>query len=194
MKEKAEKEGPASTPYQPDTTAENLHRLGPAVFLGQRGMSEIFEEKLDELAPAGLRDLGVRDTELVKEILSGEFIRFKSDEELESVIALANSKVKQYVEMRSEEKGEVISSTPIEFETLNEETRTRMITRWLKGEYVLGDLHSKNAAIRHLRTATGRNGSYLPKDQDSIAAKVRGLLPAQPIPSTSASAPRPVAS
>ena len=194
MKEKAEREGPAPTPYQPDTTAEHLHKLGPAMFLGQRGMSEIFEEKLDKLAPAGLRDLGVRDAELVKEMLSGEFIRFKSDEELQSVIALADSKAKQYAETRSEEKGEVISSTPIEFETLNEDTRTRMITHWLKGEYALEDMHSKSAAIRHLRTATGRNGSYLPKDQDSIAAKVRGLLPAQRVPSTSASAPRPMAS
>ena len=189
LKEKAKRDAPSSIAFDPSIDAEDLSRFGPALCLGQQGMIEIVEEKLDRLAPAGLRDQGARDSELVKDVLSGNFVRFKNGEEFNKVIALAESRAKRSAETRSEEEGKFIESKPIEFETLDEDTKTRLFTSWLKGEYALQDSSSNIAVLQHLRTATGRNGSYLPKDQDSIAEKVRSLLAKQP----PTKAPRPIA-
>ena len=186
FKEKARRDAPTPVAYHPGMTAEDLTKLGPAIFLGQWGMSEIVEEKLAKLAPAGQWDQGTRPTELTKDMLSGEFVRFKNDEELKKILTLAESEAKRYAERRSEEKGEVVESEPVEFETLDEDTKARLCTKWFKGEYALQSPSPEVAVLQHLRVATGVNASYLPKDQDSIAEKVRGLLPTQ----TSSSAPR----
>ena len=180
MTDKAEREKPVPTPFDPEElTPKGLVRGGPTIIVSPWGMSEIVEEKLNRLAPAGLKHDGVRRQDLAQKLLHGDFVRFKDDEEKEAVLEIAQNKANEIANKLSEQKAEVVESMYTGFDPVDEHMKLRMAESWLGGKYILEEKNSKNEVLSHLTMVTRKNGSYLPKNEVSLAAKVRSLLPVQ---------------
>ena len=179
MTEKTQREKPVPIPCDPaDISTDALVGGGPAVIVGQWGMSELVEERLNRMAPAGLNDAGIRRQDLARELLRGSVVRFKDEEEKDSVLAMAESIATKEAELKSEAKGELIESEFAGFEPFGEDWKVRFSANTLKGEYELLGNIGKEGDPQDLVRNTRRNETYLPKDGDSLAARVRSLLAA----------------
>ena len=180
LTEKAQREMAVPIPYNPaDISPEALVGGGPAVIVGQWGMSEVVEERLNRLAPTGLTDAGTRRQDLARELLRGNVVRFKDEEEKNDVLAMAESIAIKEAELKSEEKGELIESKFEGFEPFDDEWKVRLLTNMLKGEYRLAEEAAKEGDPPDLVRNTIRNETYLPKNEASLAAKVRSLVGVQ---------------
>ena len=168
-------------PFQlSEVSTEALTGGGPALLVGEWGMSEVVEETLNRLAPAGLKNDGVRrEEELATKLLRGEFIRFKDDEEKSTVLGMAHRATERGAELRSEEKGEIVEATSPEFEPLEEGSRSQMVDKMLKGAYELAGRREEDGVLQHLLRHTSRNESYYPENGSSLAAKVKSMLQTQ---------------
>ncbi|KAI9880146.1 MAG: hypothetical protein M1830_005175 [Pleopsidium flavum] len=180
MKEKAEKERGSRVPFQPlEVTQDRLRGDGPAVVVGEFGMANIVEEKLDWLAE---RPIGSyrRTDELARRLLSGEFVRFESDAEKDAVVKRAETLAVEEGIRLSERKGEVVQPKEAGFEPITEEDRNLLVERLLKGSHEApGSPPPEDGVLKELLRVTHRNETYLPRDASSLLGKVRGLLPAQ---------------
>ena len=179
MTEKTQREKAVPIPYDPsDISTDALVGEGPAVIMGQWGMSELVEERLNKMAPAGLNDAGIRRQDLARGLLRGNIVRFKDEEEKNGVLAMAESIATKEAELKSEEKGELIQSKFAGFEPFGEDWKARFSANMLKGEYELVGNAGKEEGLQDLVRHTRRHETYLPRDGDSLAARVRSLLAA----------------
>lgn len=179
MTEKTLREKAVPIPYDlVDVSKEALVGKGPAVIVGQWGMSELVEDTLNRMAPVGLNDAGVRRQDLARELLRGSVVRFKDEEEKNGVLSMAESIATKDAELKSEKKGELIESKFAGFEPFSEDWKFRFSAKMLKGEYDLTGNTGKEGDPQDLLRNTRRNETYLPKDGDSLAARVRSLLAA----------------
>ncbi|KAL9116305.1 MAG: hypothetical protein Q9187_007172 [Circinaria calcarea] len=180
LTEKTQRERAVPIPYDPaDISPEDLVGGGPTVIVGQWGMNEVVEERLNKLAPTGLNDAGTRRQDLARELLRGNVVRFKDEEEKNGVLAMAESIATKEAEEKSEEKGKLIESNFEGFEPFDDEWNVRLLSNMLKGEYRLAEETNKEGDPPDLVRNTRRNETYLPKNEASLAAKVRSLVAAQ---------------
>ncbi len=180
MEEKAVKERGTPVLFQlPEVTRDALRGDGPAVVVGEFGMAEVVEEKLQWLAerPAGSY---ARTVELARRLLSGEFIRFEGEPERDAVVKKAEMLVVEEATRLSERKGEVVEPKEAGFEPIAEEDRNLLVEKLLKGNYEIpGSPRQEEGLLKELLRVTNKNETYLPRDGSSLLGKVRGLLPAQ---------------
>ena len=113
MEEKRVKEAGERAPFQPPAlSAESLYAdgPGPAVVIGERGMTEIVDRQMRVLAerPAGSFE---RNAELARRLLRGAFVKFESDAEKDAVLQETERLSALWAAKRSERKGEVVKPT-----------------------------------------------------------------------------------
>ncbi|MCJ1484728.1 hypothetical protein MMC06_004901 [Schaereria dolodes] len=176
LSELSEKKKAKKIEYEPcEVSFEALTGSGPALAVGQWGMREVFEERLNRLSPASSEDDGIRRHEMAKELSRGGFVRFRDDEEKNDIIALAQATAERGAKL-SEAKGEIVKTTNTDFEPLDENERAQMVADMLKGDYQLTNHGAKEGVLQGLLRNIGRNETYYPKDSNSLAAKVKSML------------------
>ena len=159
---------------------KSLVGQGPAVFLGEWGMTEIVEERLDRLAPAGQDDGGTRKQDLTRQLLKGGFVRFRDESEKEAVLQLASKLATTWAKEKSEAKGEVVEPMDTTFEPLDEEAKVFIRDRLLKGDYVLGgEVKPSQRLLQDALKLVRKNSSYFRKEEASITKKLGSLLPVE---------------
>lgn len=164
-----ERRRPKAVPYLPaEVTAETLSGNGPAIPLGGWGMNEIVEEWVNRIAKQGERrreDLAL----MAGKWNNGSTVDFGGDQETKKqMLDAAEHGVK---DMSEEEQGVVA-------EKLRKTFGKELAERVFKGEYVFGG-RKEGGVLDSLARQTTRNASFLPRDGETLAAKVKSLLPAE---------------
>jgi len=164
-----ERKRPKAVAYQPaEVTAQTLSGNGPAIPLGGWGMNEIVEEWVGRIGKEGERrrdDLAL----MAEKCNHGSTVDFGGDQETKKqVLDAAEHGVK---DMSEEEQGVVA-------EKLRETFGKVFAERVFKGEYVF-EGRKEGGVLDSLARQTTRNASFLPRDGESLAAKVKSLLPAE---------------
>ncbi|MCJ1387430.1 hypothetical protein MMC18_000273 [Xylographa bjoerkii] len=155
---------------------------GPSLALGEWGMCEIVEEKLDQVTSDGLITGEFRPQVLAQRVVNGEWVRFRDDEERDSVAGLAKSMAEQNAILQSEQKGEVVEPFDTTFQPLSPEQTEKMTKQLLMGVY---DKNGLPATLKDIALRVRRSGTVTQPQEDSLIKKVRSMLPVQ-------RAPRPV--
>ena len=180
LRERERKNYEVAVPYQvEDLSRESLLGVGPAVAVGEFGMSELVEEKLRLVARSSMMEGRAGREEAVRRVLAGGLVRFETEEEKEEALAEAEKISKEVAELKSERKGELVEPEAIEFVGLEEEERQAVMESLLKGEYAIEGEGAGDGVMGHLMRSTSRNETYLSKDKSALLEKVRTLLPAQ---------------
>lgn len=169
LDELREQKTPKAVAYLPaEVNAQTLSGNGPAIPLGGWGMNEIVEEWVGKIAKRGER----RREDLVmmaEKWNNGSTVDFGGDQERKKqMLDAAEHGVKDVSE---EEQGVVAKK-------LRETFGTDLAERVFKGEYVFRG-RKEGGVLDSLARLTTRNASFLPRDGESLAAKVKSLLPAE---------------
>lgn len=169
LDELREQKRPKAVAYLPaEVNAQTLSGNGPAIPLGGWGMNEIVEEWVSRIAKRGER----RREDLVmmaEKWNNGSNVDFGGDRERKKQILDA---AEHGVKDNSEEEQEAIA------EKLRERFGRDLAEKVFKGEYVFGGT-KEGGVLNSLARQTTRNASFLPRDEESLAAKVKSLLPAE---------------
>lgn len=166
-------------PYQvQDVTQESLVGDGPAVAVGEFGMSEMVEERLRILTRKNMMEGFAGREGVMRRVMAGGFVRFENEQEKEELLAEAERMSQREAELRSEEKGEVVESKWTEFVGLEEAERNAVVESVLKGQYTI-EAEGAEGIVGHLMRSTSRNETYLSKDGSALLEKVRTLLSTQ---------------
>ncbi|MCJ1290032.1 hypothetical protein MMC34_001567 [Xylographa carneopallida] len=178
-----EQRNPSNLPHSYQAVEQaTLVGKGPSLALGEWGMSEIVEEKLEQITRDGLIDDEIRPEVLAQRVVNGAWVRFRDEEERDSVADLAKARAEQNAILKSERKAEVIEPFDTTFQTLSPEQTDEFTRRLLEGSYNNSALPAtlKDVAIR-----VRKSGAISQQQEDSLIKKVRSMLPVQ-------RAPRPV--
>ena len=168
LEEKEDEKTQTEVAYAPaDVTLETLRGNGPAMPLGEWGMEEVVEEWLDRIAKKGERthdDLVM----MVQKMRAGEHVAFGDKETKNRVLDAVENGMK---DMSEEEQGAVVQK-------LKETFGSEFADSVFRGKY---EFEGRKGAdvLASLTRQTTKNGSFLPQDGESLAAKVRALLPAK---------------
>lgn len=172
--------------YTPtDISDDSLQGMGPALALGERGMSETFGDKMIQVNK-NQAEYDKRVEDLAQKWAEGEFCHFRSKQERDHTTRTVERNLAglgdnaELDEEKEKEKTELVDTR------MAEETE-RLATRLLKGEYHIGPL-GKGPTAELLERYTSRNETYLTKDRQSLAEKVGSLLPLKTAPSSAQSA------
>ncbi|KAI4241753.1 MAG: hypothetical protein L6R40_004430 [Gallowayella cf. fulva] len=155
-------------------STETLQGMGPALACGEWGMSETVGERLIQVNKAQ-DEYDERIQELAQKFGEGEFCRFRSKQErvdTQKTVErnLAGEGDNAVIdEEREKENLEVMDTRMVE-------ERAKLATRLLKGDYHVGPL-GKGLTAELLERYTRKNETYLPKDSQALASKIRTLLP-----------------
>jgi len=169
LDELREQKRPKAVAYQPaEVTAQTLSGNGPAIPLGGWGMNEIVEMWVDRIAKKGER--GRDDMVMMAgKWNNGNTVDFRGDQETKKrVLDAAENGMKN---MSDQEQGVVA-------EKLRQTFGKGFAERVFKGEYVF-EGRKEGGVLASLARQTTRNASFLPRDGESLAAKVKSLLPAE---------------
>ncbi|MCJ1405321.1 hypothetical protein MMC11_008548 [Xylographa trunciseda] len=174
---------PPSKPYPFQTVDKaTLVGNGPSLAVGQWGMSEIVEEKIDQLTGDGMISGEIRPQVLARRMVNGEWVRFRDDEERDAVAGLATSRAEQNAMLKSEQMGEVVEPFDTTFQPLSQEQTEQLTKQLLMGSYNNSELP---AALKDIAIRARKSGFVSQQQEDSLIKKVRSMLPMQ-------RAPRPV--
>ncbi|MCJ1380828.1 hypothetical protein MMC17_003937 [Xylographa soralifera] len=155
---------------------------GPPLPMGEWGMSEIVEEKLEQVTQDSLVDDEIRPQILAQRVVNGAWVRFRDDEEKDSVAGLAKSMAEQNAVLKSERKGEVVEPFDTTFQSLSPEQTEEITRQLLMGSYDNSKLPPK---LKDIALRVRKSGAISQQQEDSLIKKVRSMLPVQ-------RAPRPV--
>ncbi|MCJ1320268.1 hypothetical protein MMC15_005606 [Xylographa vitiligo] len=174
---------PSNKPHPFDAVEKvALVGKGPSLALGEWGMSEIVEAKLEQATRDSLIDDEIRPQVLAQRVVNGAWVRFRDDEERDSVAGLAKSRAEQNAVLKSERKGEVVEPFDTTFQTLEPEQTEEITRQLLMGSYDNGGLP---ATLKDIEYRLRKSGPVSQQQKDSLIQKVRSMLPVQ-------RAPRPV--
>lgn len=151
-----------------EVTAQTLSGNGPAIPLGGWGMNEIVEEWVGGIGKEGERrreDLA----SMAEKWNHGSTVDFGGDQKSKKQVLDAAENGMN--DMGEEEQGIVA-------EKLRETFGKVFAERVFKGEYVF-EGRKEGGVLDSLARQTTRNASFLPRDGESLAAKVKSLLPAE---------------
>ena len=155
-----------SAVYQsPVLTSESLHGNGPAIPLAEWGMTEVVEEWVNNIAKAGTRRREVTE-QMAEKWKRGEFVPFGSKEMKEDVLNAVENGIG---EMSEDDQAAAA-------EKLRQTFGNDFAERVFKGSYVFNGSGNDNV-LELLARDTTRNGSFLPKDSESLVGKVKTILP-----------------
>ncbi|MCJ1435882.1 hypothetical protein MMC27_005258 [Xylographa pallens] len=155
---------------------------GPSLAMGDWSMGEIVEEKLEQVTRDSLIDDEIRPQVLAQRVVNGAWVRFRDDEERDSVADLAKSRAEQNAVLKSERKGEVVEPFDTTFQTLTPEQTEEITKQLLMGSY---DNTGLPATLKDIAIRVRKSGAISQQQEDSLIKKVRSMLPVQ-------RAPRPV--
>lgn len=151
-----------------EVTAQTLSGNGPAIPLGGWGMNEIVEGWVGGIGKEGERRR--EDLALMAEKWNhGSTVDFGGDQKSKKQVLDAAENGMN--DMGEEEQGIVA-------EKLRETFGKVFAERVFKGEYVF-EGRKEGGVLDSLARQTTRNASFLPRDGESLAAKVKSLLPAE---------------
>ena len=142
---------------------------GPSTVTGNWGLSEVVEEEIDRLSADGLTDPAIRIEQLTRKMRRGEFVRFKDRQERSSILGVAPE--------MAEYEQKTMGKLGLDFEQVSEEGRAQLLAGLLKGGYVMPKSKGKETLLESLSRYTTKNGSYLREQGDSLAERVKRLLP-----------------
>lgn len=162
-------------PYQiRDVNRESLVGDGPAVAMGEFGMSELVEEWLRLLARKSMMGGMAGRENVIKRALTGKFVMFETEREKQEVLAEVERISKRFAELRSEETGEIVEAKATEFVGLEETERKAVVEGLLKGQYRFTEKGAEGLPA-HLMRSASRNETYRLKDGSVLLEKVRAL-------------------
>lgn len=163
------KKQPKAEPYTPaPLTAESLSGYGPALPIEGFGMDEAVEGWVGRIETRGLGRQ--RDVELmVDKWKRGDFVDFRGDDEIKKRVLEG---VENGLGEMGEEEQEKVA------ETLRETFGSAVGRKAFKGEYAFEGRQGKSVLDAVMRQ-TVRNASFRSRDGETLAAKVRSLLPAE---------------
>lgn len=178
MEEKRVKEAGERVPFQPpELSAEALYSdgPGPAVLVGERGMTEIVERQMRVLAerPTGTFE---RNAELARRLLKGAFVKFVSDTEKDAVLEEAERLSAADAARISERKGQVVESKFEGFEP--EDPKPLMSVFYLdKGPGATAGAKRDESVQARVTRSMMRNESYGFESADAFRGEVTKRLP-----------------
>ena len=160
-----------------DVSRDALTGQGPAVPLGTWGMSEVVEERLEDITGDKLIENGMRLQELVRKLRNGDYIRFRSDAEKDATLALARTVSEQEADLATDETGQIVNPGKTTFTPVNEETREKLMRGLLEGGYKMAE--GDEGFVRELLVKLRRNETIGVRQEGAMARKIRSLLPSQ---------------
>ncbi|KAL8777652.1 MAG: hypothetical protein Q9213_007764 [Squamulea squamosa] len=161
--------------YKPaDTSTDSLQGMGPALACGEWGMGETVAERLIQVNRKQ-DEYDERIEELAQKFGEGEFCHFKSKQERADTMKTVQRNLAgqgDNAKLDEEEEKEKMAL----MDTRMTEERAKLATRLLKGDYYVGPL-GKGPTAELLVRYTKKNETYMPKDGQALAGKIRTLLP-----------------
>lgn len=178
MEQKRAKEAGERVPFQPPAlSAEALYTdgPGPAVVIGERGMTEIVDLQMRILAerPAGGFE---RNAELAKRLLKGEFVKFASDAEKDAVLKEAERLSADEAARLSERKGEIVEPKFKGFEPADPKALLRVFYP-PQGSGATADVRQDESVLARMTRGNMRNETYRIESGDAFRGEVRKRLP-----------------
>ncbi|KAL8774811.1 MAG: hypothetical protein Q9209_000750 [Squamulea sp. 1 TL-2023] len=177
---------PIDKVYTPaDTSTDALQGLGPALACGEWGMSETVGERLIQVNRKQ-DEYDERIEELARKFGEGEFCHFRSKQERADTMKTVERNLAgqgENAKLDEEEEKEKMAL----MDTRMAEERAKLATRLLKGDYYIGPL-GKGPTAELLERYTRKNETYMPKDGQALAGKIKTLLPLDSVASQGSSA------
>ena len=188
------KEAPLPTEYQPpaEISQDSLAGYGPALSLGERGMSELIGDRVRGVL-VKLERRRDRQMRLARKRAARDLLDPTGNGEPKVGVVHSTQEGQRDGKEEGEGNGDV-STKPGEDgnkaepatnatdedngDLLTTDQRNELVERLLGGSYDIGSWE-EGGVVGELRRATGRNGSYLPADGEKLLEKVRELLPVQ---------------
>lgn len=189
-------------PFNPDESKLFAELLAdkPALVRGTAGAKEAVEQKMRAMAK---RDLGewTMPEELAQRLVEGETVLFESEDEKARVLEAAKkvgraqedkkTKAKDEQEKENAEDeveddaksaasgdGSEPADDKVGFQPVPDSSKEEMLRIYAAGQWQTGNTHSADV-LKEVERMTLLNGTYLPRNQNEILAKIRSLLPEQ---------------
>ncbi|KAI4229607.1 MAG: hypothetical protein LQ349_006370 [Xanthoria aureola] len=161
--------------YTPrDLSSDTLQGMGPALACGEWGMNETIGERLIQVNRKQ-DEYDERIEELAQKVGEGEFCHFTSKQErVDTMKTVERNLAGQGENAKLDEEQEREKMALMDARMAEE--RAKLATRLLKGEYYVGPL-GKGPTAELLERYTQKNETYMPKDSQALAGKIRTLLP-----------------
>ena len=166
-----------------DRIIEKLRTDWPNFPTSAMGMTETVDGKLRWLARRN-GETHQHAEDLAERLRKGELVQFDSAEQQSTAIELAKAMNAKDAALKSEKEGEVVTAEPVEFESLGEDERKRMVGEMLAGKYDGGLRSQKNPAASGLMTEIlhnlARNESWTPQKREKFVQSMSRLVPQEP--------------
>ncbi|KAI4225736.1 MAG: hypothetical protein L6R36_003699 [Xanthoria steineri] len=161
--------------YMPrDQSLGTLQGMGPALACGEWGMNETIGERLIQVNRKQ-DEYDERIEELAQKIGEGDFCHFTSKQErADTMKTVERNLAGQGENAKLDEEQETEKMALMDARMAEE--RAKLATRLLKGDYYVGPL-GKGPTAELLERYTQKNETYMPKDSQALAGKIRTLLP-----------------
>ncbi|CAL8575268.1 hypothetical protein XPA_001203 [Xanthoria parietina] len=161
--------------YMPrDMSLDTLQGMGPALACGEWGLNETIGERLIQVNRKQ-DEYDERIEELAQKIGQGEFCHFTSKQERVDTMKTVERNLAGQGENATLDEDQEKEKMALMDARMAEE-RAKLATRLLKGEYYVGPL-GKGPTAELLERYTQKNETYMPKDSQALAGKIRTLLP-----------------
>ncbi|KAI9719997.1 MAG: hypothetical protein M1812_003122 [Candelaria pacifica] len=112
--------------------------------------------------------------QLAERRIAGEFVAFESEDEKKQVMKLVDEMNAGRASRETDRKGEIVKKEEASFETVDDESKGKIMEKLLAGRYPAFEAGQDNL-IDALKTVN-RNGSYLPDDRNKLMRKVTELV------------------
>jgi len=170
----AEWEQGVPTPYNPQTSLQDLMRHGPALATSTAtfGLRESLTYKV-QVATGNLKPLSHAADQL-EGLAKGVGALFRSAEEKERLEKWVNKERKEWAQELGKE------ATPFKIESFNEEEKKKLLEEVVAGRYEgpKAVLERERDVLRLAENFASRNETYLPGDMRMLQDKLRALVPA----------------
>lgn len=162
------------TYYPADTSINTLQGMGPSLACGEWGMNETVGERLIQV-DRQLEEYDQRIEKLARQWEEGAYCQFRNQREKEDTLKTVERNLAGQGDNAKLDEEKQKENMALMDRRMAEE-RARLATRLLKGDYYIGPL-GKGPTAELLERYTRKNETYMPKDSQALAGKVRTLLP-----------------
>lgn len=177
LKELEVQQKPQESNFEPQEINPNtLDGASPLLLTGILGQREDIHDALRRVTPAGVDDDAAREHNLVKQLLRGDLVFFRSDAERDAVSRLAPIVAARGAAARSEQKGELIEPVNTTIQTPSQEQIDSLTESMARGDYKLKEENAGELMQLLLRYAR-KNKTYGEKEEELLVKTVRRLMP-----------------